>query len=102
MNVASKKQAWYINTSLFESECKKVELTGRCKKTTGGPNGCLSRYTTSVGATESAEPRHTVEIQQYLFGFKSGKYWVDKSQIHMFDSVTEEIYKCSCFNGEWL
>jgi hypothetical protein len=77
------KQAWYIyNTSCYDEQ-RKIELTGRCKKTSGGPD-----YTYD---------RHRVEIQKYLFGFKCGTEWVLKERVRIFDAISEEIYECDCF-----
>ena len=77
------KQAWYINCNGWDYIREKVELTGRCKKTTGGP--------------DDEEPRHRVEIQKYWFGYKCGTKWILKKYIKIYDVVTDEIYECDCF-----
>jgi hypothetical protein len=79
------KQAWYNNyTSEGYRYWQEVELTGNCKKTTGGP--------------EYDKPRQRVEIRWYSwFGLVKRTEYVMKSDIKICDTITEEIYECDCF-----
>jgi hypothetical protein len=87
------KQAWYIHNQPFSSERGMIKLTGRCKKTSGGPAGHCGDFEKPV---QPAPDYHLVEVQKYLFGFKFGTYWISREYVRFFDIVTEEIYECSC------
>lgn len=54
-----------------------VELTGKCKKVSGGP--CNSET-------------HYFQAQRRVFGIPLGKYWVTKASIEFFDPVVEVVY----------
>jgi hypothetical protein len=79
------KQVWYNNAPSLEARnWVKVELTGNCKKTTGGP-----KYD---------KPRQRVEIRRHSwFGLVTRTEYVMKSDIKICDVVTDEIYECDCF-----
>lgn len=82
------KQAWcrYSNADGYHY-WEKRELTGRCKKITGGIN--------------VDGPRYHVEVQRYSwFGFHSYTEWVLKDRIKICDAITEEIYECDCFKED--
>jgi hypothetical protein len=80
------KQAWYVRYTYGYNDKYTVELTGRCKKTTGGP--------------DDIKPRYSVEIQKYFFGYKWGTKWVCKEHIVICDPITEEIHECDCFKDD--
>lgn len=56
---------------------KKLELTGRCKKVTGGVN-----------------PAEYVEIIRYFFWIFPVKTWLRKDNIFFYEEEKEEIYQC--------
>lgn len=58
-----------------------VELTGVCKKITGGP---------------ANRERHYYQVQRRLFGIPIEKYWVPKDEVEFFDPVVETVYECKC------
>lgn len=63
----------------------RVELTGVCKKVTGGPH--FERRDIE---------RHYYQVWRTIFGVRVGKYWVHKHNIEFFDPVEETIYECKC------
>ena len=82
------KQAWYHrpNGDGYR-QWEAVELTGRCKKTTGGPH--------------LDEPVYNVEIKYPRAIFAGYNLeWVHKDYIKICDVVTEEIYECNCFKDK--
>lgn len=61
----------------------KVELTGLCKKVTGGP-------------WASEEPLVYRQAQYRLFGIPLWTYWISTTMLAFFDDVKEVIYECDC------
>lgn len=57
-----------------------VELTGLCKKVTGGPYGDIEYY----------------QAQTRVFGIPLWKRWISKDELKFFDPVEETIYECDC------
>lgn len=62
-----------------------VELTGICKKVTGGT------YATD---------RHYYQAQRRLFGIPIGKYWIPSYDVEWYDAEVETIYECKCGETE--
>jgi hypothetical protein len=64
----------------YEYGWQKVELTGKCKRVTGGPYG----------------DRNYVQIKNKFFGIPMGNMWVDEQDISYFDEVSVVEYTCNC------
>lgn len=75
------QQAYERRYDGFRHYWTPVELTGICKKITGG-----------TGDHE----RHYYQVQRRWFGIPLGKYWKNKGGIEFFDVVVETEYKCKC------
>jgi hypothetical protein len=58
-----------------------VELTGICKKVTGGPD---------------KDEIHYYQAQRRFLGLPFGKYWIPKSEIKICDPIVETEYECVC------
>jgi hypothetical protein len=58
-----------------------VELTGICKKVTGGPD---------------EDERHYYQAQRRFIGLPLGKYWISKDYIKFFEPIVETEYECEC------
>lgn len=65
----------------FGSRWIPVELTGVCKKITGGPGN---------------REHHYYQVRRRLFGIPVKKYWIHKEKVEFFDPVVETIYECKC------
>lgn len=75
------KQAHKRHIGDFGSDWYPVELTGLCKKITGGG------YATD---------RHYYQAQRRLFGIPIGKYWVSSYDIEWRDAEETVYYECNC------
>lgn len=73
------KEAYKLEFYDYFSEWVPVELTGICKKVTGGPR----------------EECYFYQAQRRLFGFPIGKYWISEENIKFFDPVVETEYQCN-------
>ncbi len=74
------KQAYIRSYDGYSWDWKKVELTGLCKKVSGGPHG----------------DREYVQIRSKFFWLFSIKFWVTPDEVQHFDPETKVIYKCNC------
>ena len=77
------KQAYEKKYGDYGTYWVPVELTGLCKKVTGGPD-------------EYNPPLHYRQAQRRLFGIPFGKYWRLEDNIKFCDPVVETIYECKC------
>lgn len=71
----------------FMCDYVKHELTGICKKVTGG-----------VGS--SGKPVHYYQAQQRLFGIPLWKYWIETSKLYFFDPKEEVYCECEIYCGK--
>jgi hypothetical protein len=63
---------------------KKVELTGMCKRVSGGPYG----------------DRFYRQVQRRLFGIPVWKSWIPEDEISFFDKQKVAVYRCDCDSSE--
>jgi hypothetical protein len=61
-----------------------VELTGKCKKVSGGLN---------------TQEHHYYQVQRRFFGIPVFKDWVHKGNIEFCDPEVETIYDCKCLEN---
>jgi hypothetical protein len=74
------KQAYKKTALDFDWGYDLIELTGRCKKVTGGPYEEAQYY----------------QVQRRLFGIPLGKYWLHEANVKFYDPIVEIEYDCKC------
>lgn len=77
----SYKKVWYD----YGYSWRRVELTGLCKKITGGPEDKERTY---------------YQAQRRLFGVPIVKHWIFKDNVSFFDPIVETEYECEEKNNE--
>jgi hypothetical protein len=75
------KQAYEKYRGDYGWDLRPIELTGVCKKVTGGP---LDRE------------RHYYQAKRRIFGIPLWTYWIHEDCIRFFDPVVETVYECKC------
>lgn len=72
------KQAYHKRSDGCFNQYREVELTGLCKKVTGG----------SIRKQE----RHYYQAQYRVFGIPIYKYWIDQDEVYFIDPIEESYY----------